>query len=70
MVLRQWKPPVAGARCEVALVLLANHVAILNERKGSVDVLPEDAQNFQVSLWAAGAWQCCQSSQLLHPAAL
>jgi hypothetical protein len=53
VVLRQWKPPVPGARCEVALVLLANHVAVLNERKCAVDLLPEEIAQFQVRRAAA-----------------
>ena len=48
VVMRQWKPPTPGVRCEAALVLHANHVAVLNERKGCVAVTPEDVQSFEV----------------------
>lgn len=50
VVVRKWKPPVADMRCEVAIVLLANHVQVLNERKCTVHVSPEEAQNFEVSV--------------------
>jgi hypothetical protein len=50
VVVRKWKPPVADMRCEVALALLANHVQVLNERKCTVNVSPEEAQNFEVSV--------------------
>lgn len=49
MVLRKWKPPVAGLRCEVVLALLANHIQVLNERKCTVDLTPEEIHNFEVS---------------------
>ena len=50
VVVRKWKPPVADMRCEVAIALLANHVQVLNERKCTVNVSPEEAQNFEVSV--------------------
>ena len=50
VVVRKWKPPIADMRCEVALALLANHVQVLNERKCTVNVSPEETQNFEVSV--------------------
>lgn len=35
-------------RCDVVLALLANHIQVLNERKCSVDLSPEEVHNFEV----------------------
>jgi hypothetical protein len=61
VVLRKWKPSVAGMRCEVVLALLANHVQVLNERKCNVNLSPEESQNFKVS-GLVGLQQPCQWS--------
>lgn len=46
IILRDWKPLAAGARMDARLVMAANNVAILNERKASIDVSAADRSQF------------------------
>ena len=41
LVLRRWKTLSTDARCDLELVLDANHVLIINEQRNSVHVTPD-----------------------------
>ena len=45
-VVREWKPLVQGARMEPKIIMAANSVAVMNERKAAVDVSPADKAQF------------------------
>ena len=66
VVVRQWKTPIVGARCEVTLVLLANHIAVLNERKCAVNLLPEEIVAFEVRYTSGLARQLLHAVATLH----
>ncbi|KAF9178530.1 DNA helicase mcm9 [Haplosporangium sp. Z 767] len=46
-VIRRWKPPVPGERCDIELALLANHVFIHNEQRVGVGITEEQRMEFE-----------------------
>lgn len=45
-VVREWKPLVQGARMEAKIIMAANNVTVMNERKAAVAVSPADKAQF------------------------
>ncbi|KAK3821929.1 MAG: MCM2/3/5 family-domain-containing protein, partial [Linnemannia gamsii] len=46
-VIRRWKKPMVGERCDIELALLANHVYIHNEQRVGVGVTDEQRLDFE-----------------------
>ncbi|KAG0346111.1 DNA helicase mcm9 [Podila minutissima] len=46
-VIRRWKPPMPGDRCDIELAILANHVFIYNEQRVGVGVTEEQRLMFE-----------------------
>ncbi|KAF9149855.1 protein phosphatase 2A regulatory subunit cdc55 [Linnemannia schmuckeri] len=46
-VIRRWKNPVIGERCDIELALLANHVFIHNEQRVGVGITEEQRLDFE-----------------------
>ncbi|KAG0377859.1 DNA helicase mcm9 [Mortierella sp. AD032] len=46
-VIRRWKKPMVGERCDIELALLANHVYIHNEQRVGVGVTEEQRLDFE-----------------------
>jgi DNA helicase MCM9 len=50
--MRRWKPLYHDERCEVEIVLLANHIRINNEQKVGIGMTSEMDKEFQ-AFWKA-----------------
>ncbi|KAG0024097.1 DNA helicase mcm9 [Podila clonocystis] len=46
-VIRRWKPPMPGDRCDIELAILANHVFIYNEQRVGIGVTEEQRIMFE-----------------------
>ncbi|KAI1307213.1 protein phosphatase 2A regulatory subunit cdc55 [Mortierella claussenii] len=46
-VIRRWRTPIAGERCDIELALLANHVFIHNEQRVGVGITDEQRVEFE-----------------------
>ncbi|KAF9910411.1 DNA helicase mcm9 [Linnemannia zychae] len=46
-VIRRWKKPMAGERCDIELALLANHVFIHNEQRVGIGITNEQRLDFE-----------------------
>ncbi|XP_038046170.1 DNA helicase MCM9-like [Patiria miniata] len=47
IVLRRWRPVYVDGKCDVELVLRANHIVVKNDQRGSVTVTDEMRQEFE-----------------------
>ncbi|KAG0307279.1 DNA helicase mcm9 [Linnemannia gamsii] len=60
-VIRRWKNPMVGERCEIELALLANHVFIHNEQRVGVGITEEQRLDFE------HFWEHARSKQVNKP---
>ncbi|KAG0282923.1 DNA helicase mcm9 [Linnemannia gamsii] len=60
-VIRRWKPPMVGERCDIELALLANHVFIHNEQRVGVGITEEQRLDFE------HFWEHARSKQVNKP---
>ncbi|GMH35438.1 hypothetical protein BSKO_03306 [Bryopsis sp. KO-2023] len=51
-IIRRWKSTIPGLRCDVELVLVANHIRMLNPQKATIDIDPETEAMFS-AFWEA-----------------